>query len=127
MGVFVNFHGGFFKYGNKNSRRGFCSYLADKGIATVNVGYGRYPKYCFPDQIRQACLALKWVEENATQMGFDLEKVAVGGDGIGGYIACQAIVANIAPSYRNKLEVVGVNFRVRGAVFSGRFLIWIWS
>lgn len=117
MGVFVNFHGGFFKDGNKNARHGFCSYLADKGIATVNVGYGRFPKYYFPDQLRHASLALKWVEENANQMGFDLDKVAVGGDGIGGYIACQAIVANTNPEYRDKLDVVGVNYRIRGGVF----------
>jgi carboxylesterase type B len=115
--VFVNFHGGFFLYGNKKRRHGYCSYLCDRGFAVVNVGYGLAPQYAFPEQARQGSLALKWIEEKADKYGFDLTKVAVGGDGIGAYLACQVIAANSNPEYREKIDTVGVNFSIRSAVF----------
>jgi len=115
--VFVNFHGGFFLYGNKNRRNGYCSLLCDRGFAVVNVGYGLAPKYAFPEQARQGSLALKWIEENSEKYGFDLTKVGVGGDGIGAYLACQIITANTNPEYREKIDAVGVNFQIRSAVF----------
>ncbi|HQC55141.1 MAG TPA: alpha/beta hydrolase [Clostridia bacterium] len=111
--VLVNVHGGFYIYGDKKQRRGFCGYMADNGVAVLNVMYGQAPKYLFVDQIRNVCMVLKWIEENHEKYGFDLSKVALAGDGTGAYIASMAAVANTSSEVRENLDLTGINYLIK--------------
>ncbi len=111
--VLVNVHGGFYIYGDKKQRRGFCAYMADKGVAVLNVMYGQAPKYLFIDQIRNVCLVLKWIEENHEKYGFDLSRVAIAGDGTGAYIASMAAVANTSSEVRENFDLTGINYLIK--------------
>lgn len=86
--VLVYTHGGGFNKGDLNSHEPALRALANRsGCIIVAVDYRRTPEYKFPAQIDDAYTALRWVSDNASQLGIDGNKIAVGGDSVGGNLA----------------------------------------
>ncbi len=85
--VMFYIHGGGFEAGGRRCRAALSRWVASLGYAVVCVDYGLAPRYKFPEPHIQLCSALAWVRDNADGFGFDLSRVACGGDSAGAYFA----------------------------------------
>lgn len=86
--VLVYTHGGGFNKGDLNSHDPALRALSNRcGCVIVAVDYRRTPEHQFPAQIDDAYTALRWVSNHAAMLGIDGQKIAVGGDSVGGNLA----------------------------------------
>lgn len=115
--VILNFHGGGFVAGDKKRRRGKANYLVNKvgDIFVINANYRLCEQHRFPAFIQDASKALKWIEDNAEEYGFDLNKVMLCGDSAGAHIACLLIAVTLNDALREKLGCVKSNIVIKGA------------
>jgi acetyl esterase/lipase len=95
MPALVYYHGGGFVIGNIDTHDGLCRMLANEGgFRVVSVDYRLAPEHKYPAAIDDAFAALSWVVANASEIGVDANRVAVGGDSAGGALAAE--VAQLA-------------------------------
>jgi acetyl esterase len=93
--VLVYFHGGGFVIGNLDTHDGCCRILSDEAhCRVIAVDYRLAPENQFPAAVDDAFAALNWVEENASALGVDANRIAVGGDSAGGNLS--AVVSQLA-------------------------------
>jgi acetyl esterase/lipase len=87
-GAMVWIHGGGLVLGQPEMDNDFCSTLArDLGIVVVSVDYRLAPEHPFPAPLDDCFTALRWLHENATSLGVDPDRIAVGGASAGGGLA----------------------------------------
>src|SRR5271154_2172184 len=80
MGVLVFFHGGGWGVGDLASPAPVCRALANgAGCVVVAVDYRLAPEHVFPAAPEDCYIATKWVSENATSLGAESSRLAVGG------------------------------------------------
>lgn len=87
--IYIHFHGGGLEGGEKgdvNNPFVEATYLTEKGIGIVSVGYRLYPNAVYPDFIRDCAAAVAWVKNNIESYG-RCTKLFVGGSSAGGYIS----------------------------------------
>jgi acetyl esterase len=95
--LLVYFHGGGWVIGDLDTHDGACRFLAaNSSTAVLSIGYRLAPENPFPAPVEDAWAAFAWAAANATAMGFDPERIAVGGDSAGGNLA--AVVSLLARS-----------------------------
>ena len=81
-------HGGGWVLGDLDSHEGICRHLSAKaGCCVISVGYRLAPEHPFPAAVEDGATALRWVAANATDLGIDPARLAVGGDSAGGNLA----------------------------------------
>ncbi|NBW91377.1 MAG: alpha/beta hydrolase [Actinobacteria bacterium] len=98
LGLLVFFHGGGWVIGDLNSHDGVCRSLANKsGHAVLAVDYRLAPEHKFPAAYDDCAAALQWAYDNATTLGIDNTRMAVGGDSAGGNLAAAVALAEIVP------------------------------
>lgn len=107
-GALVWFHGGGWVIGDLDTHDNICRSLANAaGIVVISVDYRLAPEHPFPAALDDAWTAVRWVAENAIELGIDPERLAVGGDSAGGNLA--ALVSQGAsqrgPSLRFQLLI----------------------
>lgn len=91
----IYFHGGAFRMQAKTYQiRMAHRYAYAAKCKVVFVNYRLAPEHPFPAAVEDAYSALKWVHKNATLLGIDINKIAVGGDSAGGTLA--AVVSQMA-------------------------------
>jgi acetyl esterase len=91
----VYFHGGGWVIGSINSHDSLCRSLAnDAGCKVISVDYRLAPENVFPAAADDCFAATQWVEKNASEIGIDPNRIAVGGDSAGGNLA--AVVSLMA-------------------------------
>jgi len=93
--VLVYYHGGGGVIGDVDTHDGLCRILALAldGVV-VSVGYRMGPEHPFPAAAEDAWAAFREVSRRAAALGGDPERVAVGGDSMGGNLA--AVVCQLA-------------------------------
>ncbi len=91
----VFFHGGGWVIGDLESHDQACRRLANEARACViAVDYRLAPEHRFPAAISDSAAATRWIAAQATAIGLDATRLAVGGDSAGGNIA--AVMAIMA-------------------------------
>ncbi|UZD97746.1 alpha/beta hydrolase [Pseudomonas corrugata] len=102
--VYLNLHGGGFVAGVPEHDGSYCHRLAHNlGCLVVNLDYVLAPEHPFPAGLRQSFAVLEWLAEQATALGIDPQRIAVGGHSAGGNLATG--LANLARGHQ-RLRVV---------------------
>lgn len=83
--LFLYIHGGGLEAGDKAEGQLLASHLAQQGITAVSINYRMYPAAHYPDFIRDAALAIRYVKEHMAAWG--AQRLYVGGSSAGGYIS----------------------------------------
>ena len=95
--VFLYFHGGGFKRGDKSTALKFAKYLTDRGIALISANYRMFPNAKYPDFINDAADAVAFSKKYAREtLGCDT--LYVGGSSAGGYLT---MMLCFDPTYMN--------------------------
>jgi len=97
-GLLLYLHGGGFTIGSIATHDTLCRELARLAdCMVVSLDYRLAPEYRFPTATNDAWDALQWLALNATSLGADAARLAVGGDSAGGTLAAvNAILARDA-------------------------------
>jgi acetyl esterase len=86
--VVVYCHAGGFALGNLDTDHRQCVELARRGRCTVvSVDYRLSPEHPYPAPLDDAVTALRWVADNATELGVDAARIAVAGSSAGATLA----------------------------------------
>ncbi len=84
----VYFHGGAFRYPSVPYQLRMAHRYANSAqCKVVFVNYRLAPKHPFPAPVEDGYSTLKWVYENSSELGIDVNRIAVGGDSAGGALA----------------------------------------
>jgi len=91
--LLVFFHGGGMIYGDLDSHDAVCRFLAERsGVRVLAVEYRLAPEHAFPAGVDDASAAFAWISDRAADFGADPERLAVGGDSAGGYLAAATAI-----------------------------------
>ncbi|MBX9730426.1 MAG: alpha/beta hydrolase [Sphingomonas sp.] len=86
--VMLWFHGGGFFMGRLSNGDPMCLDIANRsGCAVLSVNYRLIPEHPYPAAIDDAVAMLVWAQEQASALGLDAGRLAVGGASAGGCIA----------------------------------------
>ncbi len=97
--VLVFYHGGGWVIGDLYTHDGICRSIVNAaGCAVASVDYRLAPEFRYPTPVEDSYAGLLWVVANATRLGLDPARVAVGGDSAGGNLA--AVMALLARDRR---------------------------
>jgi acetyl esterase len=97
--VLVFYHGGGWVIGDLYTHDGICRSIVNAaGCAVASVDYRLAPEFKYPVPVEDSYAGLLWVVANATRLGLDSARIAVGGDSAGGNIA--AVMALLARDRR---------------------------
>ncbi len=89
--VLVYLHFGGCVLGNLETCDTACSVIAERaGCLVLSVDYRLAPEHRFPAALEDSLSALCWVRQEANRLGADPDRVAIGGDSAGGYLAAAA-------------------------------------
>src|SRR3954469_10716803 len=83
-------HGGGWRSGDRSQLRGYGILLGREGYVCVASEYRLVQESPWPAQIEDVKTAIRWMRENAKQLGIDPSKIAVEGNSAGAHLALMA-------------------------------------
>jgi acetyl esterase len=106
--LLVYFHGGGFVCCDIDTHDSICSWLAKSSQGRVlSVGYRLAPETPFPGQLEDVRAACAWAFQNAQRLGAAPDRLALGGDSAGAYLAAtMALEVNRATPGAIALQVL---------------------
>jgi acetyl esterase len=104
----VYYHGGGWTMGDLDTHDSLCRDLAEAGhCIVVSVDYRMGPECRFPAAVDDVLAATRWLQAQATELGLDAQRFAVGGDSAGGNLA-----AVVALAWRDAGEAIALKFQL---------------
>jgi len=101
-------HGGGVVGGTAAGYAGFLSHMAlDCGVVVFNVDYRLAPETRCPNNVLDFYETIKYVTNNATELGIDPARIAIAGESGGGYI-CAAAMVHLARQEESHLVKLAV-------------------
>jgi acetyl esterase len=92
--LLVYFHGGGWTIGDLDTHDIVCRTLANgSGCAVLSVDYRMGPEHRFPAAVDDCLAAVRYARREASALGIDAGRVAVGGDSAGGNLAAVVAIA----------------------------------
>lgn len=92
--LLIYYHGGGYIRGDLDTHDSLCRVLAAKTpCAVLSVDYRLAPEHRFPAAVDDALAVARAVAADATRLGIDARRIAVGGDSAGGNIAAAVTLA----------------------------------
>jgi acetyl esterase/lipase len=89
----LDIHGGGFVVGNVEMEHGFCAGTARQlGIVVATVEYRLAPEHPFPAGVEDCYAALRWLHDQADELGVDRERIGVGGQSAGGGLTAGTVL-----------------------------------
>ena len=105
--VLLYFHGGGFTVGSPETHEALCKRLAHLAhCAVVSLDYRLAPEHTFPTAHDDAFDALQWLAQNATSLGLDASRIALGGDSAGGTLTASTAIAARDAGIALKLQLM---------------------
>jgi acetyl esterase len=105
--VLLYFHGGGFTVGSPETHEALCKHLAHLAqCAVVSLDYRLAPEHTFPTAHNDAFDALQWLAANATKLGLDVTRMAIGGDSAGGTLTTATAIAARDAGIALKLQLM---------------------
>ena len=90
----VFYHGGGWVIGDLYTHDGVCRAIANAaGCAVASVDYRLAPERKYPAAFEDSYAALVWLASQASALGIDVARLAVGGDSAGGNLAAAVALA----------------------------------
>jgi acetyl esterase/lipase len=90
----LHIHGGGFIVGRVDDMTAFCQKLSMQlDCAVVNVDYRLSPDTPFPGPVEDNYAALRWLHDNAGELGVDSKRIAIMGESAGGGLAAMLAIA----------------------------------
>ena len=87
-------HGGGYIVGVERDDARCIEFAEFIGCAVVSVGYRLAPESTYRESIADSFSALNWMVDNASQLGIDKDRVAIGGGSAGGGLAAGLALYN---------------------------------
>ncbi|MBO7178310.1 MAG: alpha/beta hydrolase [Clostridia bacterium] len=85
--VFVYFHGGALAGRTKSARRALCAEIAKLGVAVLNVEYKGEVALGAKECLAESEKILAYLKENYSALAVDIDRLILGGDELGAYVA----------------------------------------
>lgn len=86
--VLIYLHFGGCVIGDLETCHTACTLIADRaGCLVLSVDYRLAPEHRFPAALEDTVATLRWARSHAATIGGDANRVAIGGDSAGGYLA----------------------------------------
>ena len=87
-GTLLYLHGGGFTIGGLETHDSLCRQLAlQSGAELLALDYRLAPEHRFPTAVDDTWSVLRWLHGEGRTLGFDTERLAIGGDSAGGTLA----------------------------------------
>jgi acetyl esterase len=140
--VLVYFFGGGWVVGSLDTSDAICRALASMvPCVIVSVGYRLAPEHPFPAAVDDCYAGVKWVADNASQLGADSGRIAVAGDSSGGTLAAaMTLMARddddgppisaqvlVYPPVRNGAETESMRDNTDPMFFNAHSSAWFWN
>ncbi len=95
LGCLVFIHGGGWTVNSISTHDAVCRRLANLGNCVVlSVDHRMSPEFKYPAALDDTYNALQWALNNGSRFGWDVARVAIGGDSSGGTLATTAALLN---------------------------------
>lgn len=103
-------HGGGFRSMSKNSHWLMGLLFAKKGYLLVNVDYGLYPDFRYPEPLKDVFKAYAWLVKHAKGLGGDPSQIMVAGESAGANLILSLVCAfhyDRPETYAKELQALG--------------------
>ena len=88
MGAYLHLHGGGYLLGTPETSDPHNVLIAQQlGITIVSVDYRLAPEHPVPAALNDSYAVLAWMHSNASDLGIDADRIAIGGESAGGGLA----------------------------------------
>jgi acetyl esterase/lipase len=113
-GVFVFFHGGSWRSGDKKTYWFFARKMARKGFVTAVVNYRYSPEVKYEKMAEDCAHAVSWISDHIGEFRGDPARISVAGHSAGGHLA--ALI-----TYGNTFAIIGKPNPVRSVILIDAF------
>lgn len=130
--VFFYIHGGGYAWGDKaegdptadsgdvGEATEYLQRICASGYHVVSVNYALTPEYTYPTPIFQIDEAVRFLKENAGDLGLNMTEIVFSGGSAGGQLAGQYVNIQTNPDYAGQMNMEPVlsSAEIKGVVFS---------
>jgi len=101
--VVIWIHGGAWISGHKDDVDPYLRMIASQGYTTISLDYSRGPEARYPTALEQLNIALKFLNDNASEFNIDPGRIVIAGDSAGAQLAAQLGNLITSPAYARQL------------------------